>query len=232
MVRFILSIMITTMVSLVGLTSWSAIVVDGKIDDWVNVKSSVKDDQDMKDTSGDIKLIQATVDDGNLYLRMSVYGTAAPSMEKTPDGMKNRYYYHWIIDADNNPKTGFNNSSYEKSPTKVKKPIGVEKVVMIGWKDGKPNGIEAYNALKDDEKFSKDYKYAVSGDTLEAEVPLKALGLTEGTTVGFSAFQEGASDDWAVDWVESIDLKLVSVGPTAVGAQGKLSTAWATLKMR
>ena len=230
MVRLILSIMITTMVSLVGLTSWSAIVVDGKIDDWVNVKSSVKDDQDMKDASGDIKLIQATVNGGNLYLRMSVYGIAAPSMEKTPDGMKNRYYYHWIIDADNNPKTGFNNSSYEKKATNVKKPIGVEKVVMIGWKNGNPNGIEAYNALNDDEKFTKDYKYAASGDTLEAEVPLKALGLTEGGTVGFSAFQEGASDDWAVDWVESIDLKLV---PTvAVDAKGKLSTAWATLKMR
>ncbi|MDP6592400.1 MAG: hypothetical protein QGH48_04790 [Candidatus Poseidoniia archaeon] len=120
-------------------------------------------------------------------------------MEKTPTGMKNRYYYHWIIDADNNLKTGFNNSSYEKKATNVKKPIGVEKVVMIGWKNGKPNGIEAYNALNDDEVFTKDYKYAASGDMLEAEVPLKALGLTEGGTVGFSAFQEGASNGWAVD---------------------------------
>ena len=52
----------------------------------------VEDGQDMKDISVDIKLIQAAVDSSNLYLRMSVYGVAAPLVDQTPAGMGNRYY--------------------------------------------------------------------------------------------------------------------------------------------
>lgn len=229
MIRFTLLTM--ALVTLIGLTSWSDMIVDGEIDDWTNVANIVEDGQDMKDSSGDIKLIQAAVDSSNLYLRMSVYGVVAPLADQTPAGMKNRCYYHWIIDADNDPATGFNNSAYEGNATNLKNPIGVETVVMIGWRDGKPNGIEAYQALDDDQKLATDYEYAASGDTLEAVIPLKALGLTEGSTVGFSAFQEGASDDWAVDWVESIDLKLVPEA-TAVKAKGKLATTWSKLKRR
>ena len=117
----------------------------------------------MKDSSGDIKLIQAAVDSCNLYLRMSVYGIAAPLADQTPAGMKNRCYYHWLLDADNDPSTGFNNSSYEDKATNLKNPIGVETVVMIGWKSGNPNGIEAYQSLDDDRKLAADCKYTASG---------------------------------------------------------------------
>ena len=43
-------------------------------------------------------------------------------------------------------------------------------------------------------------------------IALSDLKLTAGQTVGFSAFQEGASDGWAVDWVESDTLTLVNAG--------------------
>ena len=99
----------------------------------------------MADSSGDIKQIQALVENGNLYLRMSVYGIAAPSVDDTPEGMKNRYYYHWLFDTDNDTATGFKNDAYEGNPTGLAKPIGVDLVVQFGWRDGKPNGLAAYD---------------------------------------------------------------------------------------
>ena len=69
--------------------------------------AGVDDPSDMADSSGDIERIEAWVDNGNLNLTMTVYGVFAPSVEDTPAGMTNRYYYHWILDTDNNPDTGY-----------------------------------------------------------------------------------------------------------------------------
>lgn len=186
-----------------------AIVVDGDISDWGSPGASVTDPADMADPSGDIREIGAVLENGNLYLMMSVEGIMAPAVGETSPGMTNRYYYHWILDTDNNPATGFNNSEYEGNPTNLNSPIGADLVIMIGWRDGAPNGVEAYDPLTE-EVFVTDFTWAHSGSSAEAVIPLDALGLTEGSTVGFSAFQEGASDDWAVDWVESDELVLYS----------------------
>ena len=63
----------------------------------------VSDAVDMADSSGDIAGIGATVIGDFLHLTMTVHGTAAPTVDQTPEGMKNRYYYHWLVDTDNNP---------------------------------------------------------------------------------------------------------------------------------
>jgi len=183
--------------------------------DW----AAVQDPKDMADTSGDIRAISARVKDGNLHLSMSVHGVAAPATDQTPAGMQNRYYYHWLLDTDNNPATGRSNSEYEGNPTNLQKPIGTERVVMIGWRDGKPNGVEVYDPLDEDTTLIADFTYQASGNTLTAVIPLADLGLTLGQTIAVSAFQEGASDGWAVDWIESDTLTLGGLNP---------ATAWVT----
>lgn len=205
-----------------------AFTIDGKFDDWANVPTKVDDDEDMADSSGDIKMIQAAYEDGNLYLRMVVYGIITPAVADTPAGMTNRYYYHWIIDTDDDLKTGFENSVYEGNPTDVD-PIGADVVVMIGWRDGAPNGIEAYDAITD-ELFIADFEYAASGDSMEAMIPLDVImakDVQEGQKAMFSAFQEGASDDWAVDWLDPAELVFI---PIAVESGNKLATTWAEIK--
>ena len=187
--------------------------LDGQFEDWAaaSVTGSVfgvNDVQDMADSSGDLKRIEATVDAGYLYLRMAVQGIALPSVEQTPEGMKNRYYYHWLVDTDNNPATGRSNSEYESKPTGLKKPLGSELVVMIGWKDGKPNGINVYDPLKEDVTITTNITFSASGDSVEAKILLADLKLALGQTIAVSAFQEGASDGWAVDWVESTVMTL------------------------
>lgn len=204
-----------------------AITIDGNFDDWVNVPTKVDDDQDMADSSGDVKMIQAAYEDGQLYLRMVVYGTILPAVGETPAGMTNRYYYHWILDTDNNVDTGFNNSEYEGNATNVT-PIGVDVVVQIGWRDGNPNGVYAYDALTEEELIV-DFDFEASGDSVEAVVPLDAIGVSEGDIAGFSAFQEGASDDWAVDWLEPTTLEFV---PMAVEPGAKSTTTWGKLKAK
>ena len=103
------------------------------------------------------------------------------SVEQTPEGMKNRYYYHWLFDTDSDIATGFKNDAYEGNPTGLAKPIGVDLVVMIGWRDGKPNGIAAYDPLVgDDSPLVVDYTFATGGDSVEASIPLADLGLTPG----------------------------------------------------
>ena len=171
--------------------------------------ASVDDPKDMADSSGDIKQIHALVENGNLYLKMSVYGIMAPSAEQTPEGMKNRYYYHWLLDTDNDTATGFKTDAYEGNSTGLAKPLGVDLIVQFGWRDGKPNGLAAYDVLiGDDAPLVEDYTFAVGSDSVEVVIPLAELGLTLGQSVGFSAFQEGASDGWAVDFVESTTLTL------------------------
>jgi hypothetical protein len=169
---------------------------------------SVDDPQDMGDSSGDIKRIEATIQNGNLVLRMWVYGVIMPSMDETPDGMVNRYYYHWLLDTDNNPATGRSNAEYEGNPTGVSRPIGTERVIMIGWRNGALNGLKVYDPLDEDTVLISDFNYEKSGDMVEVKLPLASLGLTMGQTIAFSAFQEGASEGWKVDWVESAELTL------------------------
>ncbi|HUF60552.1 MAG TPA: LamG-like jellyroll fold domain-containing protein, partial [Verrucomicrobiales bacterium] len=172
---------------------------------------SVEDPADLGDSSGDIALIQMSVDSEWLYVRMAVHGIITPSVEQTPEGKTNRYYYHWLFDTDNDPATGFSNSEYEGNPTNVQNPIGAELVIQVGWRNGAPDGVYAYDPRNEQgtPPLVEDYEWQSNGNSMEARLPLAALGLQLGQTVGFSAFQEGASDDWSVDWVESAVAPLV-----------------------
>jgi rRNA maturation protein Rpf1 len=173
----------------------------------------VSDPKDLGDSSGDIRSIGATVRGDNLFLSMTVDGVAAPAIEQTPEGKSNRYYYHWLLDTDNNPATGRSNAEYENNPTGVTNAVGSERVVMIGWRDGKPNGVEVYDPLDEDTAILSGFPFLASGNSLTAVIPLSAAGLSRGQTFALSAFQEGASDGWAVDWMESVELTVE--GPTA-----------------
>jgi hypothetical protein len=197
---------------------------------------SVDDPLDMADSSGDIKRIEAWVDEGNLNLTMTVYGVFAPSVEDTPAGMTNRYYYHWILDTDNNPDTGYLNDEYEGNATNLETPIGVDVLVQFGWRNGDTDGVYAYtlDPLTGDEvELFEDYEYTIDVDTIHAIIPLEDLGLEPGQTIAVSAFQEGASNDWQVDWVESFELTLEDTSASAYNpdpADGAYCTnTWATL---
>ncbi|RME94818.1 MAG: hypothetical protein D6766_04840, partial [Verrucomicrobia bacterium] len=190
--------------------------IDGDFADWAEAAAeglvrAVDDPADMADSSGDLARVEATVEGNSLFLRLSVHGVILPSVEDTPPGMVNRYYYHWLIDTDNNPATGRSNSEYEGNPTGVVRPIGADRVVQIGWRDGAPNGIEVYDALTE-ETLMVDFDYAASGDSVEARVPFDVLGVAPGQTVAIAGFQEGASDGWATDWTEPIELTLAQGG--------------------
>jgi hypothetical protein len=198
---------------------------------------SVDDPLDMADSSGDIKRIEAWVDEGNLHLTMTVYGIFAPSVEDTPAGMTNRYYYHWLLDTDNNPDTGYLNDEYEGNPTNLETPIGVDVLVQFGWRNGDTAGVYAYtlDPLTGDEvELFEDYEYTIEGDTIHAVIPLEDLGLELGQTIAVSAFQEGASNDWQCDWVESFELALQDTAVSAYNpspADGAVYSedVWATL---
>jgi hypothetical protein len=197
---------VTILNSIIRDTTAAQILVDS-----ANVVGSVDDPLDMADSSGDIKSIEAWVDEGNLNLTMTVYGVFAPSVEETPEGMSNRYYYHWILDTDNNPDTGYLNNEYEGNPTNLESPIGIDVLIQFGWRDGATNGVYGYtlDPLTGDEvELFQDYEYTIEGDTLHAVIPLADLGLELGQTIAVSGYQEGASNDWQVDWVESFELTL------------------------
>jgi hypothetical protein len=207
-----------------------AFTIDGNFDDWADVTAQVDDDEDMADSSGDIKMVQAAYEDGNLYLRMVVYGIITPAVADTPAGMENRYYYHWLIDTDNDLRTGFENSAYEGNPTDVD-PIGVDVVVQVGWRDGaaEADGVYAYDPITEEE-FVVGFEFASAGDSMEAVVSLNAIGIEgvqEGQKANVSAFQEGASDDWAVDWLDPAVLVFI---PIAVEPGDRLATTWAGIK--
>jgi len=169
--------------------------------------AGVDDPSDMADSSGDIKRIEAWVEHENLHLTMTVYGVFAPSAEDTPAGMTNRYYYHWLLDTDNNPATGWFNDEYEGNATNLDTPIGADIVVMLGWRNGATNGVEVYDALTDEVLF-EDFEYTIDVDTIHAVIPLADLGLTQDDIIAVSAFQEGASNGWQCDWIESFELTL------------------------
>ncbi len=193
--------------------------IDGLFTDWADADgaglvTTVEDPQDMADSSGDIRQIQATVEAGYLYVRMKVQGIALPAVEQTPAGMNNRYYYHWLLDTDNNPATGRSNSEYEGSPTGITTPIGVERTIQLGWRNGAPDGLEVYDPANDTVKLLTNYECSATGDSVEARLKLADLGLSLGQTIAISAFQEGASDGWAVDWMES---KTITLAEAATG---------------
>jgi hypothetical protein len=197
---------------------------------------SVDDPLDMADSSGDIERIEAWVDEGNLHLTMTVYGVAAPSVEDTPAGMTNRYYYHWLLDTDNNPDTGYLNDQYEGNATNLQTPIGVDLLVQFGWRDGATNGVYAYSLdplTGDEVGLFEDYEYTIEGDTIHAVVPLEDSGLEPGQTIAVSAFQEGASNGWQCDWVESFELTLADTSVSAYKPQPEdgaiLTETWANL---
>ena len=141
----------------------------------------VDDPSDMADLSGDIARVEAWVDGDNLYLTMTVYGVFAPSVEETQARMTNRYYYHWLIDTDNDPATGYNNSAYEDNPTNLENPIGADVVVQFGWRDGATNGVYAYDPLTEESLF-EDYEYTIDGDTIHAVIPLSGFRIDFWTT--------------------------------------------------
>ncbi|HYE30295.1 MAG TPA: hypothetical protein VEH27_02610, partial [Methylomirabilota bacterium] len=170
--------------------------------------ATVLDPADLPDTSGDIRRVTAHVEGDDLHLNMTVHGVVAPTIEGTPEGKVNRYYYHWLLDTDNNPATGRSNAEYEGNSTGLTKPLGAERVIMIGWRDGKPNGVEVYNPLDEDTAIASNIPFQASGNRLTAVIPLSTLGLVPGQTIAVSAFQEGASDGWQVDWVEAATLVL------------------------
>ncbi len=125
--------------------------------------------------------------------------------------MTNRYYYHWLLDTDNNPDTGYLNDDYEGTPTNVKTPIGVDLMVQFGWRNGATNGVYAYTldpSTGDEVELFQDYEYTIDGDTIHAVIPLADLGLTPNDIIAVSAFQEGASNGWQVDWMESFVMPL------------------------
>ncbi|MFT5191024.1 MAG: hypothetical protein ACI957_004062, partial [Verrucomicrobiales bacterium] len=164
---------------------------------------------DLLDPSGDLKEIRATTDGEFLYLGMSVESIITPKDGETGEGLTNRYYYHWLIDADNNPATGVSNATYENVSTGVGRVVGSEIVIQIGWRNGAPDGINAYDPTDPDERaYLSEFEWAAMGDSFEAKLPLAALELSVGQKVSFSAFQEGQSDGWATDWIESAELLL------------------------
>ena len=179
--RDLAALILPVAIFLGALSTKAQIVIDGHFADWDGINAAIVDDpKDMADSSGDIRQIQAHVEGDKLHLSMTVDGIAAPSVDDTPEGMKNRYYYHWLFDTDNDVATGFKNDAYEGNPTNLKAPIGVDLVVMIGWRDGKPNGVMAYDpGVGDDTPIVSDFSISSSGDTISAVIALADLKLTE-----------------------------------------------------
>jgi len=181
--------------------------IDGIFQDWsdaaaAGLVTAIPDPQDIGDSSGDIRSVEATVESGYLYLRMVVEGVALPSVDQTPVGMQNRYYYHWLLDTDNNPATGRSNAEYEGTPTGVTKPVGSERVIMLGWRNGAPNGLEVYDPANEDVPLLTNFVYSANGNSVEVRIKLSDLGLSVGQTIAFSAFQEappkvGRSIGWS-----------------------------------
>ena len=54
-----------------------------------------------------------------------------------------------------------------------------------------------------------DWIGAAPSPLLTAYIPLGDLGITNGQAIRFAGFQEGASDDWSIDWTESAKATIV-----------------------
>jgi hypothetical protein len=208
----------------------TVIIIDGNFDDWKDVPVLIKDPDDIAEDNGDIKEIQAYSTTDTFYAMLTVYGTAAPKDNQ-------RYYYHILIDADNNIKTGYDNSIYEGNPTGVKNPIGADFYAQIGRRSGVDDGIEVYFLTANTaDVVAKDFEWAAGGDSIEMAIPFEMFTPLQNIgdifkvkqTIMIAAFQEGDANDWEVDWTESAE-HIVGV-PAAVKPVGKLPVTWATIK--
>lgn len=206
------------------------IAIDGKFDDWADVPVLIEDPDDVGEDNGDIREIRVHTTENTFYAMMTVYGMAAPADAQ-------RYYYHFLIDADNDLKTGFDNAMYEGVETGVKNSIGADFYVQIGRRSGADDGIEVhFLTANSDDAVAQDFSWATGGDSLEAEVPfdmfitLQNIGeiFQKNQTIMIAAFQEGSANDWEVDWTEPAE-HIVGV-PIAVTPADKVSATWGMLK--
>ncbi|HNR98469.1 MAG TPA: hypothetical protein PKX48_09265 [Planctomycetota bacterium] len=191
------------------------ITIDGDFSDWAYLPALIKDPADVFEPNGDIKAVYAHSTADTLYARIAVYGTAAPRDAQ-------RYYYHILIDADNDPATGFDNSEYEGNPTGVVETIGADFYIMIGRKNGADDGLKIYfcRAGGYEKEIAWDVLYAASGDSIELAVPYASLVPEDdlgaifkpGQTFKIAAFQEGNANDWEVDWTESAEVRIPPAG--------------------
>lgn len=208
------------------------IVMDGDFADWADIPVLVEDPDDILEDNGDIKEIRVYSTKDMFYAMLTVYGEAAP----TPDNQ--RFYYHLLIDADNNTKTGFSNEVYEGNDTGVKQPIGADFYIQIGRRDGADDGIEIYflGAGGEGAVIADSFEWVQGGDSLELQVPFEVLTplailgdiFLPDQVIQVAAFQEGSANDWEVDWTEPGEH--IVAAPLAVEPADKLTVVWAALK--
>ncbi len=220
------------MLFLVSNLAYSAveIKIDGNFDDWKDVPVLIEDPDDVEEDNGDIKEIRAFSTEDTLYVMMTVYGEAAPADDQ-------RYYYHTLIDADNDFKTGYDNSVYEGNDTGVKNPIGADFYAQIGRRNGADDGIEIYFLTANTaDVIGEGFEWLAGGDSLEMAVPFEMLNPLQNIgdifipkqKVMIAVFQEGSANDWEVDWTESGEH--VIAAPLTVEPIGKLSSMWGQIK--
>lgn len=206
------------------------VVIDGDFTDWADIPVLIEDPDDVDEDNGDIKEIRAYSTEDTLYIMLTVYGTAAPQDDQ-------RYYYHTLIDADNNLNTGFDNAMYEGNETGVKDSIGADFYVQIGRRNGADDGIEVHFLTPNtDDTVAQDFSWAAGGDSMEIAVPFEMLNPLQNIgsifqpeqTIMIAAFQEGSANDWECDWTESAEH--IIGAPIAVEPAGKLPVTWAILK--
>jgi hypothetical protein len=207
------------------------IVIDGDFADWEDIPVLIEDPDDVFEDNGDIKEVRAYSTADTFYAMLTVYGTAAPQDNQ-------RYYYHILIDADNNINTGADNSMYEGNNTGIKNPIGADFYVQVGRRDGADDGIEIYFIKPnwEDAVVGENFSWAAGGDSMEVAVPfemfipLQNIGdiFQRDQTVMIASFQEGSANDWECDWTESAEH--VIGAPIAVEPVGKLAVTWAIVK--
>jgi hypothetical protein len=206
------------------------ISIDGDFGDWADVPVLIEDPDDVGEDNGDVKEIRAYSTEDTLYVMLTVYGTAAPQ-----DAL--RYYYHILVDADNDINTGFDNAMYEGNETGVKDSIGADFYVQIGRRNGADDGIEVHFLTPNsDDTVAQDFSWAPGGDSMEIAVPfdmfipLQNIGdiFLPKQTVMIAAFQEGSANDWECDWTEPAEH--VIGAPISIEPIDKLPTTWAIIK--
>ena len=207
------------------------IAIDGNLDDWKDIPVLIEDPDDVGEDNGDIKEVRIYSTEDTFYAMLTVYGTAAPQ-----DAL--RYYYHILIDADNDLNTGFDNAMYEGNQTGVKNSIGADFYVQVGRRSGADDGIEVYFLTNNTEDVvAQDFLWAAGGDSMEIAVPFEMFTPLQNIgdifqvkqTIMIAAFQEGSANDWEVDWTESAEH--VIGAPIAVEPVSKLPVTWAGLKL-
>ncbi len=206
------------------------ILIDGSFADWADIPVLIEDPDDVGQDNGDIKEIRAYSTEDTLYVMLTVYGTAAPQDAE-------RYYYHVLIDADNDLNTGFDNAMYEGNETGIKNSIGADFYVQVGRNNGADDGIAVhFLTAATDDTVAEDFSWMAGGDSMEIAVPFEMFNPLQNIgdifkpkqTIMIAAFQEGSANDWECDWIESAEH--VVGAPIAVEPADKLSVTWAALK--